>query len=625
VTQRRHRLATVLACGWLATVGDAAATTTFVVNSTADAVDALPGNGICATADGICTLRAAVQEAQAVFDDYRIQLPAGTYLLTIPGVGESAGATGDLNLANRIVTFTGAGAQATIIDANGIDRALTGFSARVLMYDLTVRNGASGGFGGCFSFLAGFLILERVVVRGCRAGSSAAGGAIALSGSEGGLIPGSVRLINSVVADNVAQKGGALYLGGDTQSWIEHSTVSGNSAEAGGAVYVLGMGSNIGPTLVSVVDSTLATNTASGAGGALFVGHLARASLTRSMISGNTAAWGGGIAVTTPVPADPPFPLFPNPLVLRVDQTTIAGNVATGAAGGGGIYFSGPVVEPPIADIANSTFSANEAQAGGGAALMAASGKLKVTNVTIAWNSGAFGGGVQSLAAASVLLANTIAAHNGSTNCAADGPLVDMGHNLEFPGVSCGFTHAGSRHADPRLGPLGNYGGPTSTHPLAAGSAAIDAGNATTCAAPPISGVDQRNAVRLADPPCDIGAYESEPAGPPFTDNPLIPGVTPVRAVHLTELRWRIDALRSRFGLQPVAWMDAQLAGRVVSIGHVQQLRDALVAAYDAAIAAGVNISGPSFADDPVLPRQTTIRAAHIQELRAAVRALEGV
>ncbi len=37
----------------------------FVVNSTVDASDAAPGNGVCATATGLCTLRAAIQEANA--------------------------------------------------------------------------------------------------------------------------------------------------------------------------------------------------------------------------------------------------------------------------------------------------------------------------------------------------------------------------------------------------------------------------------------------------------------------------------------------------------------------------------------------------------------------------------
>ena len=36
---------------------------TFTVTSSADAVDASPGDGTCATATGDCSLRAAVQEA----------------------------------------------------------------------------------------------------------------------------------------------------------------------------------------------------------------------------------------------------------------------------------------------------------------------------------------------------------------------------------------------------------------------------------------------------------------------------------------------------------------------------------------------------------------------------------
>ncbi|MDO8615675.1 MAG: CSLREA domain-containing protein [Dehalococcoidia bacterium] len=39
---------------------------TFTVDSTADAVDDAPGNGVCATAGAVCTLRAAVQETNAL-------------------------------------------------------------------------------------------------------------------------------------------------------------------------------------------------------------------------------------------------------------------------------------------------------------------------------------------------------------------------------------------------------------------------------------------------------------------------------------------------------------------------------------------------------------------------------
>src|SRR2546430_4983875 len=45
---------------------------------------------------------------------------------------------------------------------------------------------------------------------------------------------------------------------------------------------------------------------------------------------------------------------------------------------------------------------------------------------------------------------------------------------------------------------------------------------------------------------CDIGAYEK--ATVPFTDDPLIVGVTLIRAVHVTELRTRINSIRGLFG-----------------------------------------------------------------------------
>ena len=39
---------------------------TFVVNTTADTQDAAPGNGVCADGGGMCSLRAAITEANAL-------------------------------------------------------------------------------------------------------------------------------------------------------------------------------------------------------------------------------------------------------------------------------------------------------------------------------------------------------------------------------------------------------------------------------------------------------------------------------------------------------------------------------------------------------------------------------
>jgi CSLREA domain-containing protein len=84
---------------------------TLTVNSTTDAVAANPAGGVCETApgNGICTLRAAIQVANALPGPDTIILPAGTYTLTIPGQGEDAAAAGDLDITDDI-TITGGGA-----------------------------------------------------------------------------------------------------------------------------------------------------------------------------------------------------------------------------------------------------------------------------------------------------------------------------------------------------------------------------------------------------------------------------------------------------------------------------------------------------------------------------------
>ena len=108
-------------------------------------------------------------------------------------------------------------------------------------------------------------------------------------------------------------------------------------------------------------------------------------------------------------------------------------------------------------------------------------------------------------------------------------------------------------------------------------------------------------------------------AARPFTDEVIRPGVTPVRAVHFTELRTRIDGVRSAAGLGRFAWTDPVLTARVtpVRLVHILELRSALSAAY---MAAG---RPPPRWTDAAPAGGTPIRAAHLMELRAAVVALE--
>jgi hypothetical protein len=95
-------------------------------------------------------------------------------------------------------------------------------------------------------------------------------------------------------------------------------------------------------------------------------------------------------------------------------------------------------------------------------------------------------------------LQNTIVAASTGGNCS--GPISDGGHNLSFGDSSCPGINL-----DPKLGTLGNHGGPTQTISLLPGSAAINQVPASGTGCPPI---DQRGVQRPQGPKCDIGAYE---------------------------------------------------------------------------------------------------------------------
>ena len=105
-----------------------------------------------------------------------------------------------------------------------------------------------------------------------------------------------------------------------------------------------------------------------------------------------------------------------------------------------------------------------------------------------------------------------------------------------------------------------------------------------------------------------------------FTDDPILPGVTPIKAVHFTELRERIDLLRSAAGLEPFSWTDPILAAGVtpVRLSHLLELREALAAAYRAS-----GRAAPAYTDAAPRSGTTPIRTVHLVELRATVVALQ--
>jgi hypothetical protein len=106
--------------------------------------------------------------------------------------------------------------------------------------------------------------------------------------------------------------------------------------------------------------------------------------------------------------------------------------------------------------------------------------------------------------------------------------------------------------------------------------------------------------------------------GQAFSDDPLVAGVTPIRAVHIVELRQAIDQVRAVAGLRASVWTDATLTAGVTSARgvHVVELR---VRLDEALTRLGYGTS--AYTDAASTPGSVVIRAVHLIELRTRVRA----
>jgi hypothetical protein len=103
-----------------------------------------------------------------------------------------------------------------------------------------------------------------------------------------------------------------------------------------------------------------------------------------------------------------------------------------------------------------------------------------------------------------------------------------------------------------------------------------------------------------------------------FTDSTLTAGITTIRAVHILELRLRIDALRVRQGLPAQTWTNPTLTGQVVRSVHITELRTALAAVYQ-----NLGRVAPFYTDSNLVSGATFMKAVHITELRQAIMAVE--
>lgn len=247
----------------------------------------------------------------------------------------------------------------------------------------------------------------------------------------------------------------------------------------------------------------------------------ASASISGLTISGGLSDNGGGLY---------------NAGTTSLTDCTVSGNTVIlpfGTSQGGGIYNSG-VLSMSNSTIANNTAGVSspyEFNVGFGGGIMNR-GQVTVTSSTIAGNStdAGAGGGIYNYGDP-IILTDTIVANNQDLFTASGFPgyatdvngTVSGSFNLIGIASPASLTNGVDSNivigaADPALGTLGNYGGPTQTVPLLPGSPAINAGPSSGAPA-----TDQRGEPRVGA--VDIGAFESQG----FTMT-AVPGSTPQTA-----------------------------------------------------------------------------------------------
>ncbi len=356
---------------------------TFTVNSTTDEVDASPGNAICATASGACTLRAAIQEANVVLGDDTITLPAGTFQLTLTGDGDNASVTGDLDVQQG-VDIGGAGADATVIDGLGADRVFHVLNGtRLTVSGLAIINGAAPGSAGGGIYLDGAEAEALTLTNVRMAGNSASqGGAIYYTGSA-------LTITDAAFADNSASGGGVLLQTGEGTLAVTRTTFDANTVTGGpgGSIYYAGIGA------VTIVDSSFVDGSA-GVGGGVYVETDAALSLAGTTFESSFAtSAGGGAFYAGAGNVDVTGCRFADDVALNaggglfvdtdgslsVTTTELVGNLAVGT--GGGIYFAGG---PGNVTLTNVTMVDNSAPSGvGGALFTTATGVLNLGGVEV--------------------------------------------------------------------------------------------------------------------------------------------------------------------------------------------------------------------------------------------------
>jgi hypothetical protein len=419
----------------------------------------------------------------------------------------------ELSVTGRTTRVTIEGGSGVTVDGNNASRVLSvDAGVQATLDHLTLTRGHTPA-SGLPNYGAGIFNFGTLTLTDSTLSANSAGGA------GGGIYNhGPLTVTRSALATNSASTGGGICNNGGSLTVID-STLSANSASDDGG----GIGNESG--LVTVNGSTLTANSANRAGGGIYNNSDSISSeggtltVTNSTLSANSGGDGGGIynyvgtvtVTTSTLSANfgDGGGIFNQGGTVRVSRSTLASNSARYFTGGGIFSDNGTVT------LTGSTLSGNSASMLGGG-IYSLFGTLTVTNSTLGSNSADQGGGIYDDSGTVTVSHSTLAAnsaHNdggGIYNRVVPRTSLVVGDTI-VAGNGGGdivgdYTSSHSLvGGDPRLAPLGYYGGPTPTFALLSDSPALGAGDPNT----PLT-TDQRGLPRVVGGLTDIGAFQTQ-------------------------------------------------------------------------------------------------------------------
>ncbi len=431
----------------------AASATQITVNTT---FDAAPTGTECSGHPNDCSLRQAIDKAPS---GGTVLVPAATkhYLLTLGAI--------DLNKA---LTIRGGGPSKTIIDGHG-------------------SNGVFIKDGGTTT-VPEPLTIEGVTITGAKS----TGVALEVYTDSAAIIAdgvGNVTLSNCVITGNSAtapSSPSAIVAGAiDSESGsltISHCSITHNHVTASPAesVFAGGIVSEAGPLVVT--SSNVSSNSVSTHG-------------NQPEMGGALVSQGGGLTIT---------------------GSTVSSNVSVAGSGTGTSVNAGGIESDDPTTITNSTIAANS-DTGTGAynagGYINNSGPAKLTYVTLTGNAGGAAANLVSYGPFTSFGSVFALPRGGRPDCLLvnRGTSTSSGYNFSDQ-ASCGLGASTDRNrgGNPRLAPLGNYGGPALTELPLSPSPLIDAIPKKAC----VAGIksDERGLPRpdSHEARCDIGAVETQ-------------------------------------------------------------------------------------------------------------------